>query len=61
MKRFLCLLLTLAMLFTAAACGASGSASGAKLPKVGDKVEGFVVKELRDFPLVGAQILYFQH
>ena len=61
MKRFLCLLLTLAMLFTAAACGAAGSASGAKLPKVGDKVEGFVVKELRDFPLVGAQIVYFEH
>ncbi|MBQ3482329.1 MAG: insulinase family protein [Oscillospiraceae bacterium] len=61
MKRFVCLLLTLAMLFTAAACGTSGSADPSKLPKVGDKVEGFVVRELRDFPLIGAQLVLFEH
>ncbi|MBQ3921491.1 MAG: hypothetical protein II689_04555, partial [Firmicutes bacterium] len=31
------------------------------LPSVGDKVEGFTAKELRDFPLVGATIVRFEH
>ena len=61
MKRVICLLLTIVLLFSAAACGMPGSASGAKLPKVGDKVEGFVVRELRDFPLVGAKLVLFEH
>ena len=61
MKRVICLLLTIVLLFSAAACGTAGSASGAKLPKVGDKVEGFVVRELRDFPLVGAKLVLFEH
>ena len=60
LKRILAVLLVLALLLTTAACGASGG-KGTKLPKVGDKVEGFVVKELRDFPLVGGQIVYFEH
>ena len=60
MKRFLCLLLALVMLFSAAACGTTGSA-GAKELKVGDKVEGFVVRETRDFPLVGAKLVLFEH
>ena len=59
MKRLLCLLLTLCMLFSLAPCGAN--ADSGKLPKAGDKVEGFVVKELRDFPLVGAKIVLFEH
>lgn len=59
MKRLMCLLLTLCMLFSLAACGADGGSG--KLPKVGDKVEGFVVKEVRDFPLVGAKIVFFEH
>ncbi len=59
MKRFLCLLLALCLLFGLAACGAGGK--GAKLPKVGSKVEGFVVKDTRDFPLVGATIVLFEH
>ena len=33
----------------------------AELPAVGDKVEGFVVKEIRDFPLFGASLVYFEH
>ena len=60
-KRILAILLVLAVLMTTAACGASGSDRGAKFPKVGAKVEGFVVKELRDFPLAGAQLVFFEH
>ena len=61
MKRFLCLLLALVLLLTTAACGKSESAESGGLPKVGDKVEGFVVRELRDFPLVGAKLVLFEH
>ena len=33
----------------------------ADLPKAGDTVEGFTVKEVREFPLYGAALLYFEH
>ena len=33
----------------------------AGLPAVGDMVEGFVVTEIRDFPLYGASLIYFEH
>ena len=89
MKRLLCLLLTLAMLFTAAACGTTNSAGEEKTPEAasetaapaaesetaasaaeskaveelspGDVVSGFAVKEIRDFPLVGAKLVLFEH
>lgn len=58
MKKILSLLITAILLFSLAACNA-GDGSG--LPEVGDKVEGFVVKETRDFPLVGAKLFYMEH
>ena len=33
----------------------------AGLPDVGDVVEGFAVKEIRDFPLYGASLVLFEH
>jgi len=31
------------------------------LPELGDEVEGFVVREIREFPLVGATVVLFEH
>ena len=47
----LCLLLTLSPAVRAAD----------DLPKVGDTVHGFTVKETRDFPLIGAELVLFEH
>ena len=35
--------------------------AAAAFPAVGDRVEGFTVTDVRDFPLVGAQIALFEH
>ena len=59
MKRLLSLLLAAAMLLSLG-CFASAEAD-AELPVVGDVVEGFVVREVRDFPLVGATAVLFEH
>ncbi|MBR0207266.1 MAG: insulinase family protein [Oscillospiraceae bacterium] len=59
MKKTICLLLAVAILLTAALCGAA--ALGRKGPALGDVVHGFQVKEVRDFPLVGAKIYLFEH
>jgi len=48
----LCLLLTLAP---------AAMAAEPALPKVGDTVHGFTVKEKRDFPLIGAEMILFEH
>ena len=34
---------------------------GLAIPAVGDMIEGFEVKEIRDFPLYGAQLVLFEH
>ena len=59
MKKLLSLILALALLLSAAAF--AEDADAAALPQVGDVVEGFTVKELREFPLVGATIVCFEH
>ena len=64
MKKLLSFVLALAMLLSAAAFVPHGTAfaeDAAALPALGDTVEGFVVKDLRDFPLVGAKIVLFEH
>lgn len=62
MKKFLSLLLTLALAFSCVSGIAEAlPAEAAALPKVGDVVNGFEVKEIRDFPLVGADLLLFEH
>ena len=64
MKKLLSLILVLSMLLSAAAFVPHGTAyaeDAPVLPALGDTVEGFVVKDLRDFPLVGAKIVLFEH
>ena len=61
MKKLLALILAAAMLLSLAACSGGKTANSAKLPKVGNKVEGFVVQEIREFPLVGATVVRFEH
>ena len=60
MKRLLALMLALCVLLAALPALAE-SAETAALPQTGDVVEGFEVIETRDFPLVGAQIVRFEH
>ena len=39
----------------------AGAAEAVGLPAVGDVVEGFEVKEIRPFELIGAQLVLFEH
>ena len=65
MKRILSLFLVLALVVSTlpalAEPAPSGAAEAAGLPAVGDVVEGFEVKELRPFDLVGATLVSFEH
>ena len=61
MKRFLSLLLTLSLLLSLAAFAFAEDESAPALPSVGETVEGFTVKEVRDFPLLGAELILFEH
>ena len=61
MKRFLSLLLTLSLLLSLAAFAIAEDESAPALPSVGETVEGFTVKEVRDFPLLGAELILFEH
>ena len=65
MKRILSLFLVLALAVSTlpalAEPAPSGAAEAAGLPAVGDVVEGFEVKELRPFDLVGATLVSFEH
>lgn len=64
MKKLLSVFLALALLLSAAVFVPQGKAyaeDAGALPAPGDTVEGFVVKDLRGFPLVGAQIVLFEH
>ena len=36
-------------------------AEPAALPALGDEVEGFVVQDVREFPLIGATLVTFEH
>ncbi len=59
MKKILAVVLVLAM-----ACGVipcSFAEEAVALPAVGDTVEGFTVQEIRDFPLLGAEAILFEH
>jgi len=81
-KKIICFLLTAAMLFSLAACGANTApaetgetpaqtaetapeeatvAETSEPPAPGEEVYGFTLKEIRDFPLVGAQLYFFEH
>ncbi len=60
MRKILSLVLALAMLLGIVPAFSEAPAASA-LPAVGDTVEGFEVKEIREFGLIGAQLVYFEH
>lgn len=60
MKRIIALLLSLSLLLACLPAALSESAA-APLPEVGDVVHGFEVTELRDYPLLDAVIVRFEH
>lgn len=60
MKRILAVLLVLVMALGTVS-GMAEQTAETSLPGVGDMVEGFEVKEIRDFPLVGATVVLFEH
>ena len=59
MKKVLSLILILAMMLSIPAL--AGAESSSALPVAGDSVEGFVVREVRAFPLVGGTAVLFEH
>ena len=59
MKKLLAVLLALAMVCGVLPCAFAEEAGS--LPAVGDTVEGFTVQEIRDFPLLGAEAILFEH
>ena len=63
MKKLLALLLALAMMLGAlpAFADAAEEEDASALPAVGDVVEGFEVKEIRPFDLIGADLVLFEH
>ena len=60
MKRILSLLLAAVMLLSLGSF-ALAEEPEAVLPEVDEVIEGFVVRELRPFPLVGATVVLFEH
>ena len=65
MKKMIAVLLTLAMLLGCAPGLAENlpaeKEDGLTIPAAGDVTEGFEVKEVRDFPLYGAELVFFEH
>ncbi|MBR3017339.1 MAG: insulinase family protein [Clostridia bacterium] len=62
MKKFLSFLLTLALALSCVSGIAEAIPVEADvLPQIGDVVNGFEVKEIRDFPLIGADLVLFEH
>ena len=64
MKRILALIVTLCLLLTAlpaALADALPIEDETALPAVGDVVYGFEVKEIREYPMIDAQIVRFEH
>ncbi len=64
MKKFFAVLLTLSLLLGCVSGLAEDlpeEKDGLAIPAAGDVTEGFEVKEVRDFPLYGAKLVYFEH
>ena len=61
MKKLLALFLTLALLAGILPSLAETAPESVPLPAVGDVVEGFEVKEIRAFGMIGAQLVLFEH
>ena len=62
MKKFLSLLLILSLLLgSVSALGESSDSPAAGIPAAGDIVEGFETKEIREFGVFGAQLVFFEH
>ena len=59
MKKLLAMLLALGLMMTGVVV--SAEPEEAALPAVGEVVHGFEVKEIRDFPLIDAQAVLFEH
>ena len=59
MKKILAMLLALGLMMTGIAV--SAEPDEAALPAVGEVVCGFEVREIRDFPLIDAQAVRFEH
>ena len=59
MRKLLAVLIVLAMVCGVMPCTFAEEAG--ILPAVGDTVEGFTVQEIRDFPLLGAEAILFEH
>ena len=60
MRKMLALLLALCLMLGAVPSGLAEETAAA-LPKIGDVVYGFEAKEMREFPMLGAQIVRFEH
>lgn len=61
MKKLLALFLSLALLAGLLPSLAETASDTVPLPAVGDVVEGFEVKEIRAFGMIGAQLVLFEH
>ncbi|MCR5088992.1 MAG: insulinase family protein [Oscillospiraceae bacterium] len=61
MRKILSALLCLSLLLSLPLPVFAADAEAAALPAVGETVEGFTLKEIRGFPLVGAEVLLFEH
>ena len=64
MKKLLSLFLALALLLgivSAVGEALPAETPDAGIPAVGDVIEGFEVREVREFSLIGAQLVYFEH
>ena len=59
MKKTVIIIITICMILSLAAF--SGPTENGTLPSVGDVVEGFCVKEIRDIPSIGATAVLFEH
>ena len=57
MKRLIMMLLTIAMLLNLSACAAPAK----KGPQTEEMLYGFQLVETREFPLVGAEVMHFEH
>ena len=57
MKKIVAVLLIMSMVCTLV----PGALAEDALPAAGETVEGFTVKETREFPLLGADIVLFEH
>ena len=62
MKRLVSLVLALLLASGILSAFAEGApAPAAVLPAVGEVIEGFAVKEIRDFPMIGGSAVYLEH